>query len=55
MAVTGNFDYSRLHEEPAGGGVGGDRDSERGRGSYDTNTPVEGDTTYNAEEGGMAL
>ena len=52
MAVT---DYSRLHEEPAGGrvgGSGGDRDSERGR---DTNTPVEGDTTYNAEEGGMAL
>ena len=57
MALTESFGYSRLHEElphTSSGGGGGGEERERERDGYDTNTHMEGDTTYNTEEGGMA-
>ena len=38
-----------------GGGGGGGGGGEMERDSYDTNTHMEGDTTYNTEEGGIVI
>ena len=62
VALTESFGYSRLQEEVPhtisggkGGGEGeGGGERERERASYDADTHMEGDTTYNTEEGGMA-
>ena len=48
VALMESTGYSRLQEDHMNGGGG-----ERARDVFDTNTHMEGDTTYNTEEGGM--
>ena len=48
VALMESTGYSRLQEDHMNSGGG-----ERERDVFDTNTHMEGDTTYNTEEGGM--
>ena len=48
VALMESSGYSRLQEDHMNGGGG-----ERERDVFDTNTQMEGDTTYNTEEGGV--